>query len=103
MNSFFIRSNSNESASTMDTSIITLIPCDYDSSEEESEKSLNVSQDSIDSSDISESSDDKFEIINKIEFIKSEKNIDITKEDEIEKNKINNSKILKNNVKSSLI
>ena len=77
-----------ESSSTMDTSIITLIPCDYDSSEED-EKPVNISQDSINSSDILESSDDEIVITKITQFIKIEKNFDSIKEDKFKKNETN--------------
>ena len=82
-----IRANSNESSSTIDTFVITLIPCDYDSSDEY-EKSLNVSKFSISSSDISDNSDG-FEIVKNSEIIKSEKKHDIMKEDKNRSNEIN--------------
>ena len=50
--------------STEETSIIDLIPCDYDSSEENG--CLNISQDSIDSSELVDDSDGEFEVIKKI-------------------------------------
>ena len=82
-----IRANSNESSSTIDTFVITLIPCDYDSSDEY-EKSLNVSKFSISFSDISDNSDG-FEIVKNTEIIKSEKKHDIMKEDKNRSNEIN--------------
>ena len=82
-----IRANSNESSSTIDTFVITLIPCDYDLSDEY-EKSLNVSKFSISSSDISDNSDG-FEIVKNSEIIKSEKKHDIMKEDKNRSNEIN--------------
>ena len=59
-----ISSSSNSSVTTQDeqeTPIITLIPCDYDSNEEDDFE--NSSQNSIDSSELSDDSDDESEII----------------------------------------
>ena len=76
-----------ESTSTIDASIITLIPCDYDSSEED-EKSVNISENSIESSDISDSSDDENELIKITQFIKLKKEVELIKEDKTDKNEI---------------
>ena len=75
-----------ESSSTMDISIITLIPCDYDSSEED-EKLINISN-SIESSDILDSSDDEIEITKITQLIKLEKQIEIINEDNDTNNEI---------------
>ena len=59
-----ISSSSNSSVTTQDeeeTPIITLIPCDYDSNEEDDFE--NSSQNSIDSSELSDDFDDESEII----------------------------------------
>ena len=59
-----ISSSSNSTVSTKDeeeTPIITLIPCDYDSTEEDDLE--NSSQNSIDSSEIADDSDEETEII----------------------------------------
>ena len=53
--------------STEETSIINLIPCDYDSSEEEDYASL--SQDSIDSSELVDDSDDEGQLITEFYII----------------------------------
>ena len=50
--------------STEETSVITLIPCEYDSSEENCY--VNSSQDSIDSSDLVDDSDGEIQIITEI-------------------------------------
>ena len=51
---------------TEENSIITLFPCDYDSSEENDY--ANSSQDSIDSSELVDDSDEVAEIINEIQI-----------------------------------
>ena len=51
-----------ESTDAEETSIITLLQCEYDSSEEENDYA-NSSQDSIDSSELVDSSDDEAELI----------------------------------------
>ena len=58
-----LSSNSNSTSSTKEeeTSIIFLIPCDYDSSEQDDEE--NVSQNSIESSEVVSDSDDEVEMI----------------------------------------
>ena len=81
-------SKKTESSSTTENFIITLIPCDFDSSEEENEKSVNESQDSLNSSDILDSFDDEVEMINEIEIIRPEKDLEIIKEVKIKSNKI---------------
>ena len=53
-------SMSNASASTLD-SIITLIPCEFDP--EDGYDSLSEAEDSIDSSEILDSSDDELEVV----------------------------------------
>ena len=47
-----------------DVSIITLVPCDYESSEEDDY--VNLSQNSIDSSELLDDSDDEGELITEI-------------------------------------
>ena len=73
-----ISSKSNSSASTQEeeTHIITLIPCDYDSFDEDDDE--NSSQNSIDSSELAEDSDGEIEIITY--FRKVKKNLDIIDE-----------------------
>ena len=61
-------SMSNASASTID-SIITLIPCEFDP--EDGYDSLSEVEDSIDSSEILDSSDDELEIIKINEIYKT--------------------------------
>ena len=53
-----------------DVSIITLVPCDYESSEEDDY--VNLSQNSIDSSELLDDSDDEGELITEI-FILNKK------------------------------
>ena len=62
-------SSSTPSISTEDYSIITLIPCEYDP--EEGYDSLSESEESIDSSEILDSSDDELEIIKINEIYKA--------------------------------
>ena len=81
-------SKKTESSSATENFIITLIPCGFDSSEEEDEKSVNESQDSLNSSDILDSFDDEVEMINEIEIIRPEKDLEIIKEVKIKSNKI---------------
>ena len=64
MNKIIASSVDTSEISTEETSIIDLIPCDYDSSEENDY--LNISQDSIDSSELVDDSDCEFEVIKKI-------------------------------------
>ena len=59
-----------------DVSIITLVPCDYESSEEDDY--VNLSQNSIDSSELLDDSDDEGELITEI-FILNKK---LNKKDE---------------------
>ena len=80
------RTKTTESSSTMEISIITLIPCDYDSSEEEDEKSLNISKDSMDSSEILDSSDDEIEIIKINEIIKPNKEPNLIQNIKVKRN-----------------
>ena len=80
------RTKTTESSSTMEISIITLIPCDYDSSEEEDEKSVNVSKDSMDSSEILDSSDDEIEIIKINEIIKPNKEPNLIQNIKVKRN-----------------
>ena len=49
---------------TEETSIVNLIPCDYDSSEEDN--CANSSQDSIDSSELVDDSDGEVELITEV-------------------------------------
>ena len=60
------RKSFESSALSSETSIITLIPCEYESSDDYE----NLSQDSIDSSELVDSSDDENETI-KVEKISS--------------------------------
>ena len=62
------RKSFESSVSSSETSIITLIPCEYESSDDDDYG--NLSQDSIDSSELVDSSDDENETI-KIEKISS--------------------------------
>ena len=71
-------------SSTSETFTITLIPCDYGSSGDED--SINLSEDSMNSSEILDSSDDEIEIIKIKKIIKSSKELDIIKENEAKKN-----------------
>ena len=64
MNKIITSSVDTSEISTEETSIIDLIPCDYDSSEENDY--LNISKDSIDSSELVDDSDGEFEVIKKI-------------------------------------
>ena len=86
-----------ESSSTTKAFFITLIPCDNESSDIENEKSLNVSKDSIDSSEILDSSDDEIKIIKIKEIFKSNEMLDIIEEDKIK----NNKSIISYNTKKS--
>ena len=74
-----ISSKSNSSASTQEeeTHIITLIPCDYDSFDEDDDDK-NSSQNSIDSSELADDSDGEIEIITY--FRKVKKNLDVIDE-----------------------
>lgn len=68
--------------STEKTSIITLIPCGYDSSEDEGDYE-NSSQNSIDSSELVDDSEDEVQLITKIYKINQELEKNNEKNDEI--------------------
>ena len=68
--------------STEEAPIITLLPCDYDSSEEN--EYANSSQDSIDSSELVENSDDETQHITEIYIIN--KKFDKIEEKNVDKN-----------------
>ena len=67
MNTEISSSTDSSSLSIIETSIITLTPCDYESSEEDD--LVNSSQDSIDSSELVDDSDDEGQLITEFYII----------------------------------
>ena len=67
MNTEISSSTDSSSLSIIETSIITLTPCDYESSEEDD--LVNSSQDSIDSSELVDDSDNEAEPITELFII----------------------------------